>query len=279
MKTTALTTASFVVCVFCVGYCAATETAQIRCAASASDSNKPRLFATSELNAQGATLLQCGEEVVVVGRSYSHGTDSVRVRRQNGTEGYVLPEEIQLNSQAPASQEARPAAVSSEQAGSRSRKDTTGQQLVGVVVSCELGEKPNRFAAALRGAILGAASTPPPSAGEPSGAGDGISRAGQGTIAAQQAAAQMPYPKRVFAVYSFHSGYYLVSASSPGGKSPEIRIGQAVQFRVKNDRLFLTDDLGRTFKLRIVQVQRVSTPYLPAPGAGRTFSQPLEGNQ
>jgi hypothetical protein len=141
----------------------------------------------------------------------------------------------------------------------------------GIMVGWDEVEKPNRIAGALRGAMLGAASTPPP-ASEPSGAGDGVSRTAQGTIAAQQAQEHMRYPTRWYTVYSFHSGYYVVSASIRSSKRPVVRTGDQVRFSVKDGSLFLNDGLGKTFKLKIVGVQRTSVPYVPAAGAGESFS-------
>jgi len=270
-KTIILTSAFFVIGVFCVAY-PAPETAHVRCGARA-DSKAVWLFPTSELNFERATPLRCGEEVLVVGRAYWHGKDSVRVRRQDGREGYVLPEQIQIDSESPASQGVKPGDGTAHPVGSRLAKVGRGSQLIGMIVSREQVEMPNRLAGALRGALLGAALTPPPPS-EPSGTGDGVSRAAQGTIAALQAAEQMRYPKRALTVYLLHSGYYVLTASVPSSKAPDVRTADAVRFRVKNHHLFIADDVGRTFKLRLVQVERVSAPYLPAPGTGPVFSQP-----
>lgn len=147
----------------------------------------------------------------------------------------------------------------------------TQQVYVGIMVSWNQVEKPNRFAGALRGAMLGAALTPPPPS-EPSGAGDGISRAAQGAIAAQRAQEHMHYPTRWFTVYSFHSGYYVVSASMRSSKKPMVRTGDTVRFRIKKRTLFLIDGTGKTFKLELLGVQRTPSPYFPAAGTGKAFS-------
>jgi len=146
------------------------------------------------------------------------------------------------------------------------------QQLyAGIMVGWDQVEKPNRPAGALGGATLGATSTSPAPA-EPSGAGDGVSRAAQGTIAEQRAQDRMRYPGRWFTVYSFHSGYYVVSASMRSSKKPLVRTGDTVRFRIKNRTPPLTDGLGKTFKLEIVGTQRTSIPYVPAAGTGKAFS-------
>lgn len=141
----------------------------------------------------------------------------------------------------------------------------------GVMVGWHQIERPNRLAGALRGAMLGAASTPPPPSG-PSGAGDGVSRTAQGVIAAQHAQESARYPTRWFTVCSFHSGHYIVSASMPSSKHPSVKTGDTVRFTIKKRTLYLTDGLGKTFKLKIVGVQRVSTAFVPPTGVGMAYS-------
>lgn len=141
----------------------------------------------------------------------------------------------------------------------------------GIMVGWKQVEKPSRLAGALRGAMLGAALTPPPPSG-PSGAGDGITRAAQGATAAQQAQEHMRYPTRWFTTYFFRSGYYIVSASMRSSKKPAVRTGDTVRFRIKKQTLFLIDDAGKTFKPKIVGMHRTSTPYAPAARTGKAFS-------
>jgi hypothetical protein len=89
----------------------------------------------------------------------------------------------------------------------------------------------------------------------------------------------MPYPTRSVAVYSFHSGYYVLRASMSARKNPLIRTGEAVRFRLRNHTFYLTDDVGKTFKLKLVEIQPVGTPYLPASGTGIAFSSPVGGSE
>ena len=252
-------------------FAAAAETGHlVRCQPPSTDLAKIRVqvLAAGDSDVIVATLA-CGERFEIVGRAYERGKDFVQIRTSQGKQGFVLASEVQSNNDS--SPSASSSAVIRGETLARAAR-SLHQQYAGILVDWEQIDKPNRLAASVRGALLGAALTPPPSSEQPSGAGDGISRTAQGVAAASQAQQQMPYPTRGFTFYTFRSGYYVLRASTASKRQPTLSIGEVVQFRVKHRSLFLSDESGETFKLKLVEMDEVSTPYLPPSGAGLAFS-------
>ena len=117
-------------------------------------------------------------------------------------------------------------------------------EYVGIVSWCGPVRTPNRLAAALRGAALGAANTPQPSG--PEGAGGGISRTAQGANSAQQQAEYLP--KHSVSICFIDAPSITVKVKA---KRDALRVGDKVHFVLKGHSVFL-DKPAR--KLKVIKV-------------------------